>query len=49
MNVSINDIGANISVPISLIVNFKLHIKDATQSASICYAPCYAIRPMNAF
>ena len=42
MDVSINDIGANISVPISLIVNFKLHIKATTQSLKLCYASCHA-------
>ena len=49
MNVSINDIGANISVPISLMVDFKLHIKAATQSLKLCYAGCYAIVPMKDF
>ena len=46
-----NDIGTNESAHLEIISQSGIpngEIIAATQSASICYAPCYAIRPLNA-
>ena len=46
-----NDIGTNESAHLEIISQSGIpngEIIAATQSASICYAPCYAIAPMNA-
>ena len=41
VNISINDTGASISVPISLKSNLKLQVRAATQSLKFC---CYLIK-----
>ena len=46
-----NDIGTNESAHLEIISQSGIpngEIIAATQSASICYAPCYAIAPTNA-
>ena len=46
-----NDMGTNESAHLEIISQSGIpngEIIAATQSASICYAPCYAIAPMNA-
>ena len=47
-----NDIGTNHSGHQEIMAHFGIpngELIAATQSNSICYAPCYAITPMNAF
>ena len=47
-----NDIGTNNSGHQKIIAHFGItngEIIAATQFTSICYAPCYAMRLMNAF
>ena len=47
----INDIGTNYSIHREIMTHLGIpngEIIAATQSSSICYAPCYAIELMNA-